>query len=176
VLVRDLLDYARTRLGDELPITVETTNMARLCAQSVDEAEAAHPGHTIATRFSGDMAGKWDPVRTGQLFTNLLTNAMIHGDHDAAVSVAVMGAADTVSIEVHNDGPPIPESARASLFEPLYRATNHSTRHVREGSSGLGLGLYIARQIALAHGGDIEVTSTQESGTTFRVILPRNPL
>ncbi len=173
VLIADLLDYARVRLSHGIPITVEACNLKALCADTVDEVESAHPGRTIKKTFSGDLNGKWDPARIGQLLTNLLNNALIHGNPHSAVSLETMGATEAVSIEVHNEGPPIPPASRAALFEPLYQIPSELSEQTRAGSSGLRLGLYITRQIAIAHGGDISVTSSPESGTRFKVDLPR---
>ncbi len=171
-LVSDLLDYARSALGRGLPITVEDANMRVLCAASIEELEAANPGRLITQSYSGNLNGTWDSARIAQLLGNLLSNALKHGHGHTPVGLRASGEVDTISVEIHNDGPAIPAGARASLFDPLH-LKGGPPGHLPEGSSGLGLGLYICREIALAHGGDIEVASNPQSGTSFKVTLPR---
>jgi signal transduction histidine kinase len=96
------------------------------------------------------------------VLANLLENAIAHGG--GSVDVVVNGSSDVVEIDVHNGGAPIATEAVARIFEPFRKST---------GSRGLGLGLYIAREVARAHGGDIEVRSAPNEGTTFSVKLPR---
>jgi signal transduction histidine kinase len=170
-LVSDLLDYARSMLGHGLPMSPHDANMRELCSATVDEVESAHPGRFITQSYSGELNGTWDSARIVQVLGNLLTNALKHGHSDTPVLLTVTGGKDTVSVEIHNDGPPIPAAALGSLFEPLY-LKGVSPGHLPEGSSGLGLGLYICREIALAHGGDINVTSSSQSGTSFKLTLP----
>jgi signal transduction histidine kinase len=126
----------------------------------------------ITQSYTGNLNGTWDGARIAQLLGNLLTNALKHGHGHTPVVVTASGAIDTVSVEIHNDGPAIPVAARASLFDPLH-LKGGPPGHLPDGSSGLGLGLYICREISLAHGGDIEVTSDPESGTSFKLTLPR---
>ena len=173
VLIADLLDYARVRLSHGIPITPIASDLKILCSDTVDEVESAHPGRIIKKTFVGDLSGKWDPSRVSQLVTNLMTNALHHGSPHGVVSLQASGTEQRVSIEVHNEGSPIPIASRAALFEPLYQIPSEPSEQSRAGSSGLRLGLYITRQIAIAHGGDISVTSSPEAGTCFRVDLPR---
>jgi len=171
-LVSDLLDYARSAVGHGLPMNPQGANLRGLCAAAVDEVESVNPGRSITQRYSGDLNGTWDSARIAQLLGNLLTNALKHGLADTPVVLTASGAKSTISIDIHNDGQSIPIAALASLFEPLH-VKGGAAGQLPDGSSGLGLGLYICRQIALAHGGHIEVTSSPESGTSFTVTLPR---
>ncbi|HEY6107188.1 MAG TPA: sensor histidine kinase, partial [Anaeromyxobacteraceae bacterium] len=101
---------------------------------------------------------------------NLLGNALEHGAPDGPVVLACRGDPETLDFEVSNRGPPIPPGFRPLLFEPFRRGPG-----AEKASRGLGLGLFIARQIVLAHGGAIEVRSDEEHGTAFAVHLPRRP-
>jgi signal transduction histidine kinase len=172
-LIADLLDYARVRLAHGIPIARQACDLQVLCSDSVDEVESAHPGRTIKKAFSGDLTGNWDPSRIGQLGTNLLNNALTHGYPHSEVLITATAAATAVSIEVFNEGAPIPSASSAVLFEPLHRMPFDPLEQASDGSSGLRLGLYITRQIAIAHGGTISVTSSAELGTRFKVDLPR---
>jgi signal transduction histidine kinase len=113
----------------------------------------------------GDVTGHWDADRLAQVVSNLVGNAIEHGTN-APVTLVASEAGERVRLTVHNNGDPIPAQARATLFEPLSCGTSDNPRN-------LGLGLFIARAIVIAHGGEIGVTSTAESGTTFEVALPR---
>jgi signal transduction histidine kinase len=171
-LIRDLLDFTLVRLGPGLPVTREPANMAQICARTIEEVEASHPGRRLRCKTAGLAHGEWDPKRVSQMLINLLTNALHHGDPSGEVSLTLKGTQTEVRLDVHNEGPPIPEAQRATLFQPL--AATALKRSGASQSSGLGLGLYIANQIATAHGGSIEVKSTDAEGTTFTVRMPRH--
>jgi len=109
-------------------------------------------------------------MRLYQLLSNLVENAIRHGATEKPVKVEAVGKADEVQIAVHNDGAPIPQSEIRRIFEPMRQTEDRPNR-----AEGLGLGLYIARAIATAHHGAIEVESTKETGTTFTVRLPLHP-
>jgi signal transduction histidine kinase len=170
-LVSDLIDVTHTRLGDSLPIDVEQMDLALTCQKAVDEMRAVHPDRTFELSVSGDLSGTWDPVRLAQVVANLLQNAVQHGAEGTPVTVSAHGEKERILLTVHNEGHPISESARQRIFEPLVRGERRTEPRK---SSSLGLGLYIARQITLAHGGSIEVTSSQDEGTSFMVSLPRS--
>lgn len=174
LLVSDLIDYACFNLGQRMPMNARDCTMQSLCAATVDEVEAANPGRFIDQRYVGELSGCWDPARITQLVGNLLGNALKHGDEHTPVRLTATGAGDTVTVKIHNQGAPIPADLHATLFDPLYLRGDASGR-VPQGSSGLGLGLglYICREIALAHGGDVAVTSSSACGTSFTVTLPR---
>ena len=101
---------------------------------------------------------------------NLLQNAVQYGAEGTPVTVSVRGEQERVVLTVHNEGPAISESARQRIFEPLVRGER---RNEPRKSNSLGLGLYIAREIAVAHGGSIDMKSSEDKGTTFTVYLPR---
>ena len=136
----------------------------------VEELREASPGRDIALRIDGDTQGTWDAARMAQMLSNLVGNALAHGAQGAPVEVLLNGDARHVTLRVRNEGTPIAASLMPVLFEP-FRRGDDPENHRR----GLGLGLYIVREIVTAHGGDIDVQSTVENGTCFTVRLPRSP-
>jgi len=165
-MIDDLLDLTRGRLGGGIPVSPRTMDLAQTAAQVIEETRAAHPGREIVLDVQGEASGRWDPDRMAQLLSNLTVNAIVHGVQDKPVRIALAATADRVEIAVHNEGSPIPEGDRERIFDPFRRAA-------AEGGKGLGLGLYIAREIARAHGGELSLDSFAEQGPTFRVRLPR---
>jgi signal transduction histidine kinase len=173
VMVRDILDFTETALGVPLPISPEPCDLAKLAANIVGEVRTVHRRCTVKLSCVGDLTGTWDPERVGQLLSNLVSNAVQHGTRGKPVSVHVSAGQETAVVRIHNEGVPISLATQKSMFSPL-RQTGTVRADRDTGSSGLGLGLYITREIAQAHGGSIEVTSSDE-GTTFTVSLPRVP-
>jgi signal transduction histidine kinase len=160
-MIRDLLDYARAGSG-AIPIVRERMDLGELARELVDEFEIADPDRRIDLTRSGDTTGSWDRARLYQALSNLVGNATHYGHGNASISV--VGEGRHVEISVHNAGSPIPPDLLAVIFEPFRRGDAEGT--------GLGLGLYIVRSIAQAHGGDVTVTSSTEHGTTFTIRLP----
>ena len=174
-MVDDLLDFTKTALGVKLPISPAPFDIGEVCAEVIAEVGALHPGRLIELECSGDLTGSWDSARIAQLVANLVSNAVQHGDSTLPVTVTVEAQGDSVSMRVHNFGRLVSPDGRGTLFDPLKQSPQVGLdRH--KGSSGLGLGLYIAKEIAVAHGGSIEVTSTEQDGTSFVAKLPRSPL
>ena len=167
-MVDDLLDLTRTRLGSGIPITPLQMDLNDPCQKLLSEFQAIHPDRLLEFHSEGDLRGKWDPGRIGQVLSNLMGNALQHGDPDKPVRVTARTDPQGVVLEVHNEGPPIPPALLTNIFEPM-------VSHARQGegmrTTSLGLGLHIAREIVLAHGGTLAVTSVDE-GTTFTVTLP----
>jgi signal transduction histidine kinase len=119
------------------------------------------------------LTGDWDADRLRQAVSNLMGNAVQHGDGSAPVELKLNGEPSELLIMVRNGGPPIPPSEWPRIFEPLIRGANAQTpRRNRPGS--IGLGLYIAREVARSHFGRIDVTSSEAEGTAFTIHLPRN--
>jgi signal transduction histidine kinase len=163
-MIDQLLDFTRIRLGSGLPVARTATDLAELCGRVA--ADAGDRGRVVA-EARGDCAGQWDPDRLWQLVSNLVGNALTHGRADEPIAVRVDGsAADQVVLAVENRGAIAP-ARLAILFDP-FRA--HESR--APGDRGLGLGLYIAREIATVHGGTLEVASAADR-TTVTVRLPR---
>lgn len=168
-MIRDLVDFALGHLGGGIPTVLATCDMGEICRECVDELRAAHPDRTLALSVRGDLKGSWDRDRVLQLISNLVSNALVHGHDPISVKVWEEADREAVVVAVHNGGPPIPADAVPTLFEPFRRGAKASR-------GGLGLGLYIVNQIALAHGATVEVTSTVEEGTMFTLRWPRTPL
>jgi hypothetical protein len=172
-MISDLLDYTRTRLGAGMPVSPSPMDLGSLCRAVFNEFRAAHPTRVIRFECDGDLRGDWDGDRLRQTVSNLLGNAIQHGTERAPVDLKLKAEGSEVVIVVHNAGPPIPPGELTKIFDPLVRGS--SAAHPKPNRPGsIGLGLYIAREIARSHGGEITVTSTKEEGTAFTVRLPRH--
>jgi signal transduction histidine kinase len=172
-MVDDLLDVARTRLGASMPLELQPTDAAVICRQLVEDVRAIHPRRDIRLETSGDLNGVWDSARLNQLLTNLVRNAVQHGDAASSITVRAIGEENHAVFEVHNFGDPIPTSKLPLIFEPLVRA--NGAEKMRAQTDNLGLGLYIASTIAKAHSGTLSAESSRDKGTLFRSRLPRRP-
>ena len=168
VIIRDLLDFARGRLGGGIPVRPRACDMRTLCAEVVEEIRQAHPARTIEFEGIGDLRGEWDPDRIEQVVSNLLGNAVVHGEDPIVVTSRERD--DRIVTTVHNQGSPIPEGVLPTLFEPFTR----TGQEVQSGQEGLGLGLYIASEIVHSHAGTLTVCSVAGEGTTFTFALPRS--
>ncbi len=166
-LVNDILDLARGRLGGGIPIERrEMLDLGGTLRQVVEELEGAHPGRVIRSEFDLRSPVLCDPRRIAQLFSNLLANALAHGARDRPVRVAARSGGDAgFVLSVTNEGRPIPPDTMDRLFQPFSRSAADAPK------AGLGLGLYIASEIARSHGGALGASSTDE-GTTFTLRLP----
>ena len=169
-LLDDLLDFNRTRFGLGISIDPTETDLARLFADELQQLRVGHPEAQIEFAATGELRGFWDGTRLAQLLSNLVENALKYGDRDAPVRVELDGRATEVVFVVKNRGPQIPPLFLSQIFDPLKRGNEHDASSRRDGS--LGLGLYISRGIASAHGGDIHAKS-DECETVFKVRLPR---
>lgn len=167
----DLLDLARCNLGNGVPLDLEEANLSFLCGSVVEELRTGFPQTQIMMSADGGITRRCDAARLEQVFTNLIGNAIQHGDSGQPISLALSRNEDRVVFSVQNRGELIPSSAMAHLFEPQARYSSYATSE-KGASTGLGLGLFIVAQIVTAHGGEIEVASTVEQGTVFRVMLP----
>jgi PAS domain S-box-containing protein len=169
-MIGTLLDFTRSRFTGDFPISPMPADLHEVCRDVVAELQAAEPDRTVELELEGDGRGAWDPARIAQALSNLVSNALEHGAHDAPVRVSVAGDEDHAVVEVENEGPPIAPELMAVMFEPFCRgSTLRDSSHAR----GLGLGLFIVSQIVGAHGGTIEVDSGVARGTRFTVSLPR---
>jgi signal transduction histidine kinase len=172
-MVGDLLDFTRTHLGDGIPIAPTEVSLGRIVHDVVDELSAAHPGRMIHVEARGESRGRWDAARLSQAIGNLVGNAVQHGAEGTTVTVTAGGDEREAIVEVHNRGTVIPAHRLDGIFNPM-RARESPRPATPVGPTGsLGLGLYIAERIVCAHGGRIDVESSEERGTTFTVHLPR---
>ena len=171
-MITDLLDFTGSGLGGGLPLERVGADLGAVCREVLEESRAAHPECDFRYESWGDLTGHWDPVRVRQVVSNLLGNAVQHGASSCEIDLVVRAEPSEIVMSVHNDGPAIPPEALHTIFDPLVRVVSpHQQRPRRPGS--IGLGLYIVREVVQAHGGTIEVTSTEQSGTTFTAHFPR---
>ena len=169
-LANNLLEMARVRLGSRMTIERTSVNLTALCRDVVAECTASRPGHQVVLNAGVDVLGWWDEGRVAQLLSNLLENALKYGATASPVTMTLLADDGVASINVHNFGATIPADRLRWIFEPFSRGGAGEGRS--NYSEGFGLGLYIAWEIARAHGGDIQVESTDATGTTFTVRLP----
>jgi signal transduction histidine kinase len=167
-LIGTLLDFSAARFGEALPVTRVDGDLLEIARGAVEELRSTAPERTIVLAAEGDTRGAWDPARMAQVVSNLVGNALTYGAAREPVVVDVEGRPGRVLLRVSNRGPVIPPDAMPVLFEPFRRGGDPDTR-----PRGLGLGLYIVRQIVEAHAGAIRVESTTERGTVFTVDVPR---
>jgi signal transduction histidine kinase len=170
-ILDDLLDVTRSAFGLDLPIQKASMNMGQLALQIVEEMRTVSGGRDIEISIAGESEGAWDKARIGQVLSNLLGNALQYSPKDSVVHLTMAGRDDDLLISVHNDGEPIPTEKIRTIFQSLTRAQTGAVE--RQGTTNLGLGLYIAKKLVLAHQGDIDVVSTADAGTTFTVRLPK---
>jgi len=168
-MVSDLLELVRSRLGNRLPIDPAPMDLALAAKTALDEACAGLPDCTTELTIQGDTQGSWDHGRIHQLLQNLIGNALQHGAR-RVVSLRVSGQDADVVLTVHNPGEPIAPEAITTIFDPLVRSAREE---LGSATTSLGLGLFIVKEVVVAHGGSVEVSSTAEEGTTFTVVLPK---
>jgi signal transduction histidine kinase len=170
-LISDILDFAHGALGGGIDLTVdEASDLADELKQVAREVDMAYPGCTVNMSMNLSEPVICDRRRIGQLFSNLLVNAITHGEPDAPVSASIHSDRNSFQLSVTNSGPPIPHDVAKKLFEPFSRGERDSSNR-----KSLGLGLYIAAEIAKAHNGKIMVSSTKEQGTRFVFSMPSKP-
>jgi hypothetical protein len=165
-MIADLLDLTRVRLGGPIPLTRRPVNLAQLCEEAILELQDAAPDAVLRLETRGDASGHWDADRLAQVVANLVGNAIQHGG-GTPVTLTVEDEGTVVTLAVHNGGGPIPAHVLPRVFEPLARGEGGGQ------SDSIGLGLFIARAIVTAHGGDIQASSSPDAGTTVAVTLPR---
>ncbi|KAF0862651.1 sensor histidine kinase KdpD [Pseudomonas sp. LD120] len=169
-MVNDLLEFVRSRLGNGLPIDPAPMDLSSAAKAAMDEACAGQPDCTPMLSVEGDSHGIWDRGRIEQMLQNLIGNALQHGSDRRTVTVTITGGVEQVLLTIHNYGAPIPREALGTLFDPLVRSADEE---LGNNSTSLGLGLFIVREVVVAHQGSIEVSSSESDGTTFTVTLPR---
>src|SRR5437870_8258846 len=164
-----LIDFTYARRGKGIPGRARALGALAIVERAIDELRETNPGREIRLESNAAaLSGSWDPDRVSQLVSNLVSNALQYGARDAPVTVSLSrDAAGALEVRVHNRGPAIAAGLRPHLFEPHRRGEGAESAHPR----GLGLGLFIVREIARAHGGSIDVSSDAK-GTTFVVHLP----
>ena len=164
-MITQLLDLTRARLGGGLPIEPEPTDLREVCQNAIEEFEA-----TIELKVEGDVTGTWDRDRLAEVLSNLAGNAIVYAAPGTVVMVKAHADGAEVVVEISNQGNPIPPDLLPFIFEPFRRAKQHQ----KSAAGNLGLGLYIAHQIVLSHGGTL-VAHSADGTTTFAMRLPRSP-
>lgn len=165
-LVDNVLDFARARLGDGLRLDVLAEAPLRPVLENVaEEIRSVHPDLDIRTDFELDRDVRCDHPRISQLLSNLIGNAVTHGDRTKPIEIGATTTGGHLELWVANSGEPISEKVKPTLFRPFFRG------EVRSSQQGLGLGLYIASEIARVHGGKLSVHS-DESETRFTLTMP----
>jgi signal transduction histidine kinase len=169
-LIGTLLDFSGTRAGGSIPVARKPSDVSAVTLAVLEELREAMPGRRLTMDSVGDTSAVVDAARVAQVVSNLVGNALSHGSPSEDVRVTLDGSGPDVVLAVRNQGTTIPPTLLPVLFEPFRRGTG-ATSHPR----GLGLGLYITREIVRAHEGTIAVESTDDRGTVFTVRLPRAP-
>lgn len=165
-IIAGLLDLTRIRQGQGLPLAPEPVALDAVVTR-VLEGMPEEQARRVRCEILARPTGVWDPERLAQAIGNLVGNALQHGDPERPVTVHLAAREGRAELSVHNHGAPIPAELLPSLFEPFQRG-------LRPGAldGSIGLGLYIVRQVAVGHGGEVRVRSTAREGTTFTLELP----
>jgi signal transduction histidine kinase len=169
MLVERLLDTTRLNAG-ELPLDYADCDMGALCRDAAEAARLGDRDHGYRVDAEGDLAGRWDPARIEQVLTNLISNACRYSPPATEIVLRARGDASTVTVDVVDQGAGIAAEQLGRLFTPFFRGAA-----AQRYKGGLGLGLFITREIVRRHGGTMRVASTPGAGSTFTVELPRRP-
>jgi signal transduction histidine kinase len=169
-LVDDLLDFNRLQLGLRMRITTAASELEAIARQEIQELRAAYPQREFELQCQGETLGAWDVKRVQQLLSNLVVNALTHGTPDTAVKVMLTSDPKEVRIKVTNHGLVIDPVLLSEILRPLQRGALEAELAAND---GLGLGLFIASEVAKGHGGRIEVESSGTE-TVFTAVLPRS--
>lgn len=172
-LITDLLEYTRSRLGRGIPIERSACDLRQICEEALDAVKASNPEQEFVQHMSGDLHIEADRSRLHQVLSNLLSNAVQHGDKRAPVSLSACGDDEAIVLAITSFGKAIPPDALKSIFEPLVQVRSTTSDLSRRPKTSLGLGLFIVREIVLGHHGTIDVQSSAETGTVFTIRLPR---
>jgi two-component system sensor histidine kinase/response regulator len=166
-MIRQMLDLTGSRLGGGVVGSRRPIDLLELTQSTIDEVLGGAPDRQIDLDSRGVCVASADPIRIQQVLANLLTNAIHHGTREAPVQVRLAGEEEVVTLSVENGGA-IPPEVLPSLFDPFRSGRSPTSR-----SSGLGLGLFISKQILEEHGGSLDVASSPREGTRFVARLPR---
>ena len=172
-IVTDLLDITRARLGTGFPVHPKQMDISILAQEIIDEMRIQHPSYSIQLDAPKDCIGEWDITRIGQVFSNLIGNAIQYGHKESPITVKITDSDNDVVVAIHNKGKPIPLKQLTTLFDSFTRGKDAS-KEPDSITSNLGLGLFITKEIIVSHGGSINVTSDKTAGTTFKLLLPRH--
>ena len=170
-LVNDLAIVVRSRMRVPFTLTRASCDLGEICELTLEEIKASHSDVVFELKKIGDLKGDWDRERLAQVIFNLVINAITHAAVKQ-VQVTVQDVGHEVVLRVANQGTPIPVELQESMFDPFVHRKTASPTSIKK---GLGLGLFIVKEIVTRHEGTVEVASTEAQGTTFTVRLPRIP-
>ena len=175
-IVADLLDFATSHLGGGIPVTLDQYDLSAECRSVVQELRLFHPERQFKVDIADGIMATWDRARISQALSNIIGNAVQHGTADSAIWVTVSTEDDQVMLMVQNEGEIMSPARLRTMFDPgkSFAIKSVSERSASQ-TSNLGLGLYITHEIVLAHAGDIWVTSTEQEGTTVKLLIPLQP-
>lgn len=171
MLVDDLLEYASTQLGRDITVEITLSDLRKICEGAIEEASDAHPECPFELDAPEGLTGNVDGALLHQVLTNLLNNAAQYGCLDYPITLTARSEEDGAVIEVRNFGSVIPKESLETIFIPFLRLGDEAQPGGRAPLS-VGLGLFIARELTLAHGGTISAQSSEGEGTIFTVRLP----
>jgi signal transduction histidine kinase len=182
-LINDLIDFTRTHLGPGIPIRVKQGSVVALCEEVVNESRTFHPERLIELHVPAKLDAIFDGSRVAQVLSNLIGNAIQYGSPEEPVTVSLTSNGDDIVIAVNNRGTIIEVDKVARIFDPMVRIAANANANANSDSvesgyierTSLGIGLYISREIVLAHGGEVTVASNADDGTTFTVTMPCLP-
>lgn len=163
-MTMDLLDFTRARFAGGIPILRQEIDLRRVAEKVIAELRTIDPAAPVELQFDGDCRGSWDADRAAQVVSNLTGNAIRHRRGAGPVRVLLRGEEDAVILEVRNPIERPPEVPLEHLFSPFRQGSD---------SSGLGLGLFIVREIMKAHGGSVAATAEPDQ-FVIRAAWPRN--
>jgi signal transduction histidine kinase len=168
-MIDDLTILVRSRMNVGLPLAKESADLDAITKETLEAIKPSHPTTIFTIEKLGDVTGRWDKSRLQQMIFNLASNAATHSS-DQQATIRIRQANGDVLFTISNRGKPIPADQQQLIFEPFVHKGGAASAQL---SSGLGLGLFVVREIVQAHRGSIEVASSDIDGTTFTVRLPR---
>jgi len=172
-LTSDLIEYTRSRLGRGLPVRRADCDLLALCEEALQAAKFSYPDVSFEHEVSGNLRIEADRERMQQVVSNLLHNAVQHGDRSLPVTLQAAGDTHEVVLKVANFGPPIPADLRKIIFEPLVTIPQLGSEPSERSRTSLGLGLFIVKEIVQGHRGTVSIDSSGNNGTIFTIRLPR---
>lgn len=176
-MILNLLDFSSTQLGGKMPVYFSPVDFSQECLSIKNEIETFHTKSTILLEMEGDLNASWDKSRIGQVLSNLISNAISHGDPKRPIWLTATGDEKNIIFTIQNEGEVISENELRQLFDPVRRFSLSSSRkNSLNIDRHLGIGLFITFSIIKLHHGSVHVTSTLLEGTTFTVTLPKVPM
>ncbi|MDF3024778.1 MAG: Sensor histidine kinase [Alphaproteobacteria bacterium] len=170
-LITDLVELTRVRLGDGILVQPKNVDVPTICGVVLREMRAIYRDRSFVLHAPRPVNIRGDAARFGQVLSNLVGNAVQHGDAQQPITITVDQSGTATTIAVHNAGTPIPAETLPRIFDAFVQGLE-KRKNNNGNAASLGLGLYIAHQIVIAHGGEITVSSAADTGTTFLITLP----